>query len=94
MPRKPELHHILDSDQRITRWPSRKVLREMALAYLASKFLDEQDYTEAAVNAALRRWCAFDDPALLRRELFERGFPGRSRDGRRYWKRERIACSV
>lgn len=84
--RKRELHHILDEERRLTRWPSQNDLRVQALAYLASKFDEDRHYAEPAVNALLRRWAAFDDPALLRRELYERGFVDRTRDGRAYWK--------
>ncbi len=84
--KKRELWQVLDEDRRLRRWPARNELRLAALGYLASKFDADQKYSEAAVNALLRRWHAFDDPALLRRELYDRGFIGRTRDGRAYWK--------
>lgn len=83
--RKRELHHILDGEFRLKYWPSRLHLRLEALAYLASKLRDDQTYTEAAMNAVIRHWCVFDDPALMRRELFDRRFVGRTPDGSRYW---------
>jgi hypothetical protein len=89
--KKPqELHHLLDEHQRLKRWPSRRALRLAALAYLASKLRDDQTYTEAAINSLLRHWCAFDDPALLRRELFDWRFVDRTRDGSAY---RRLAVS-
>jgi hypothetical protein len=86
---KRELHHFLDEELRLRQWPARRAVREAALDYLASKFNDDQQYTEAAVNALLRRWHLFDDPALLRRELYERGDLRRTRDGRAYWRGSR-----
>jgi hypothetical protein len=86
MPRKLELHHILDEELRLARWPKRRYLRDAALQFLATKFDDERRYSEAAVNALLRRWHAFDDPALLRRELYDWGYIDRTRDGSAYWK--------
>jgi hypothetical protein len=83
--RKRELHHILDDERRLRYWPSRLDLRLAALRYLASKLRDDQTYNEAAINAMIRHWCVFDDPALMRRELFDRRFVGRTRDGSRYW---------
>lgn len=82
--RQRELQHVLDEQLRLRRWPTRRAMRLAVLAYLATKFRPE-DYTEGAVNALLRHWHVFDDPALLRRELYDRGFLGRTRDGRRYW---------
>ena len=84
--RKYELHNVLDEHLRLIRWPARRPLRQAALVYLASKFEDGQQYGESAVNALLRRWHVFDDPALLRRELYDGGFVKRTPDGRAYWK--------
>src|SRR5258708_2599856 len=84
--KKREIWHVLDADRRLKRWPSRHELRVAALVYLASKFDGDRKYSEIAVNMLLRRWSAFDDPALLRRELFDRGYIERTRDGREYWK--------
>lgn len=84
--RKFELHPLLDETLRLKRWPSRLAQRLLALDYLASKFADDQRYSEAAVNALLRRWHVFEDPALLRRELYDRGYLDRTIDGRAYWR--------
>ena len=43
-------------------------------------------YTEKEVNAILNRCHTFEDWALLRRELFERGYLNRERDGSTYWR--------
>lgn len=83
--RKRELHHILDDQFRIKYWPRKSDLRLKALHYLASKLRADYAYTEAAINSLIRHWCAFDDPALLRRELFEKQLVGRMRDGSQYW---------
>lgn len=90
MAKSYELHHLLDENLRLKRWPSRQMQRIQALDYLASKFADDQRYSEAAVNALLRRWHVFDDPALLRRELYERGYLDRTRDGRAYWRQREV----
>ncbi len=41
-----------------------------ALFYLADKFEQKKTYTEPEVNALLNRWHTFEDPATLRRELY------------------------
>ncbi|MBI2049255.1 MAG: DUF2087 domain-containing protein [Parcubacteria group bacterium] len=43
-------------------------------------------YTEKEVNELLERFHTFEDPALLRRELYEKGLLGRKHDGSEYWK--------
>jgi hypothetical protein len=78
----------LDSEGRVTRWPGQKYVadRERILAYLATKFDMEKEYTEREVNATLIQFHTFADWALLRRELYERGYMNRDKDGSRYWR--------
>ena len=87
MAKKDELQAILDEKSCLKRWPARRILREAALGYLAAKFEGGHLYTEVAVKALLRQWHVFDDPALLRRELFDWGYIDRTRDGKSYWRR-------
>jgi hypothetical protein len=87
--KRDQLHFLLDEHLKLSRWPSRRAQRVAALDYLATKFRDERTYTELEVNGLIRYWCAFDDPALLRRELCDWGFLLRTRDGSKYWKVDR-----
>lgn len=82
------LKRYLDEAGRVTRWPGQKYAADRALiiAYLADKFEAGQDYTERDVNDILNRYHTFGDWALLRRELFERGYLNREKDGTRYWR--------
>jgi hypothetical protein len=59
------------------------------LEYLIEKFDDGVHYTEIEVNQVLKQWHTFDDWALLRRELFDRGYFERDLDGTRYWRTNR-----
>ena len=81
------LARYLDDEGRITRWPGRKhaVDQTAILDYLATRFEPGVVYTEKEVNAVLNRFHTFEDWALLRRELFERGYLNRERDGSTYW---------
>ncbi|MEL6148492.1 MAG: DUF2087 domain-containing protein [Chloroflexota bacterium] len=81
------LQKYTDDEGRITRWPTRKSKGDQALvlAYLATKFDADATYTERDVNAVLKHWHTFEDWALLRRELFERGYLNREKDGSVYW---------
>ncbi len=85
----PRLHRVLDAQLPLTRWPAREAQRLAALQHLAARIEPTRTYTEREISALLSRWHTFGDAALLRRELFERGFVGRSPDGAAYW-RERL----
>lgn len=81
------LERYLDEEGRVTRWPGRKHKQdqEVILDYLASKFTPGKRYHERDVNAILSQFHTFEDWAMLRRELFERGYFNRTKDGAVYW---------
>jgi hypothetical protein len=83
-----ELRGYLDGQGRVIRYPSRRKpgrLRTLILNYLLSKFDPIHLYTEKEVNALLNEYHTFGDPALLRRELFDRGLLDRIPNGSAYW---------
>lgn len=81
------LKNYLDAEGRVTRWPARKnkADQELVLRYLATHFVFGEIYTEPEVNDLLKQHHTFEDWALLRRELFERGYINRNKDGSEYW---------
>ena len=82
------LKKYLDDEGRVTRWPGQKHHRDkiIILDYLASKFAIGIEYSEHEVNVILKQHHTFDDWALLRRELFERGDLNRDKAGKSYWR--------
>jgi hypothetical protein len=84
-----ELRPFLDGAGRLKAWPAKRKLQLAALEMLASRFEDDFLYTEREVNGLLNLHHTFEDPARLRRELFELGHLGRTRDGSQYWKQQR-----
>jgi len=86
--KKANEQRYLDSDGRVEQWPSHREGKLLVLAYLASKFDPDTIYTEKEVNDLLQQWHTFNDWPLLRRELFDRGFIDRDRDGTNYRLRE------
>ncbi|MDM9384989.1 DUF2087 domain-containing protein [Chlorogloeopsis sp. ULAP01] len=83
-----ELKSYLDEQGRVKEWPSKRnrgKFQKLVLEYLATKFEPGATYTEKQVNALLNRYHTFNDPALLRRELFESKLINRMRDGSAYW---------
>lgn len=82
------LKTYLDAEGRLTEWPTRRrqAAQRAALEYLAARFEPGREYTEREVNDLLNSLHTFGDWALLRRELFEKGFLNRARDGSAYWR--------
>jgi hypothetical protein len=71
MSAQTELKNHLDSEGRLTQWPSKRPVQEVALDYLATKFEAGKVYSEKEVNTLL--------------ELYERGLLNRAKDGSEYW---------
>lgn len=80
------LHRFLDRDGLVTRWPRPPEEQKQLLDYLVNKFQRNQLYSEAEVNETLNRWHTFEDAALLRREMVDYGYMGRTSSGDRYWR--------
>ena len=83
-----ELKPFLDKQGRLTGYPARMKRKICALFYLASKFEKGSKYTEKEINKILNEWHTFADWPLLRRDLCERRFLGREKDGGLYWLEE------
>jgi len=81
---------FLDESGRLIQYPARRAKQLVALKYLATKFEPERRYTEKEVNDLLNQWHMFKDWALLRRDLHDSGFLGRSVDGSAYWLNEEV----
>ena len=79
------LKNFLDREGRLTAFPAKRKMKIYALCYLAQKFIPETRYTEREVNSLLRQYTAFNDPATLRRELYDYRFLNREPDGSAYW---------
>lgn len=78
------LKYFLDAEGRLTAFPAKRKMKVYALIYLAEVFEANQIYTEQEVNDLLRTRHTFNDPATLRRELYDYRFLDRSRDGKAY----------
>ena len=82
-----EIINYLDEHDRVKTWLSKRNRKSqfLVLRYLASKFGINVFYTEKEVNNLLNQYHTFNDPAMLRRELFEAKLLNRKRDGSAYW---------
>jgi hypothetical protein len=81
-----ELKNHLDSEGRLILWPSKRTLQGVALDFLAAKLEAGRVYSEKEINALFNHFHTFNDAALLRRELHERGLLNRAKDGSEYWR--------
>jgi len=79
------LKNFLDEQFRLKAFPTKQKMQNYTLHYLASKFSKEKLYTEKEVNELLNKWHTFQDAALLRRELYDRGYLDRESNGSKYW---------
>lgn len=78
----------LDAQGRLVRWPTRLKLRQLVASYLVAKFEQGRRYSEPEVNAILDAWHLFNDPAILRRTMYDLGYLERTPDGSAYWLSE------
>jgi len=83
-----ELRKFQDKIGRINILPRKPSKQLLVLSFLASKFEAGRVYGEKEVNQILNVNHNFNDSALLRRELIEKGFFERTADGREYWKKD------
>ncbi len=83
-----ELKNFLDGQSRLVKYPSKFRLKILSLFYLASRFEPGVRYTEREINERLNQWHTFGDPCMLRRDLYDRHFFGREKNGSRYWLEE------
>ena len=74
-----------DDENRIEQWPSKFKKKLLVLEYLSLQFEPGKKYNEKEVNELLNEHHSFQDPALLRRGLFDCKFLQRTKDGRQYW---------
>lgn len=90
---KDELRHILrgflDKNDCMTAFPVKRKMKVYALFWLAQYFEAGKVYSEKEINAIIREHTTFDDPATLRRELFDNRFLNRQSDGKEYWLEEK-----
>ena len=82
--RNHQLTNFLDEQGRATQWPAKRPKQGALLVYLASKFQPDFSYSEREVNEILKQWHTFEDWALLRRELYDKGYFDRKLDGSNY----------
>lgn len=78
------LLRCFDEQGRLLRWPSRRTDQINALWILWSHIPAHIDLTEREVNERLKSLNAFEDHAILRRELCGLGLMRRTPDGRVY----------
>jgi len=78
-----------DAKGRLVRWPGKAGLRLPCLWTLWAKLPRGQTLDENQINMRLNDCHLFNDPALLRRELFDNGLVTRTPDCREYRRLEK-----
>ncbi|MFG1418287.1 DUF2087 domain-containing protein [Xanthobacter sp. V0B-10] len=75
---------LFDAEGRLTRWPGKESWRHLCLWALWSTLPAGETFAEREINARLNARHLFEDHALLRREMADRGMVWRTADGRAY----------
>jgi hypothetical protein len=83
------LSRYFDANGRWIRWPTKFSHQDPCLWVLWSKVPPRKTFSEREMNDMLLANHLFEDPALLRREMSERGMVTRTLDGRVYRRVER-----
>ncbi len=84
--RPDEIRNFLDRKGRVDSWPAKRKAQQALLRYLVEHFEPGRRYSEREVNALLNEWHTFDDPATLRRDMYDERLLDRTRDGMQYWR--------
>lgn len=83
-----KLRNFLDEEKKLRSFPAKRKMKLYALMYYASKFESGREYTEKEINAVINEHSVFNDPATIRRELYEYKFLNRKTDCSAYWLEE------
>ncbi len=86
MSNKDMIINFLDNNGKLRSFPSKRKMKIYALAFLAEKIVPDKQYTEKEFNELLNDWHTFNDPATLRRELYDNKFIDRDGFGKVYAK--------
>jgi hypothetical protein len=78
------LNRFLNDEGKVTVWPSKPSNKTLLLKYLVAKFDKNKTYSEKEVNEILRAWHTFEDWAVLRRALIDKGYMTRDLNGYKY----------
>ena len=80
---------FLDDKGRIKIYPAKRKLKNFCLLYLREKFESNKIYTEKEINNIILDWTHFNDPATIRRELYNAKILNREKDCTSYWLEEK-----
>jgi len=81
-----DLERFLDADKKVKVWPGKKLMKEAALEYVATKFEVGKEYNEKEINKIINEWHTFGDYFILRRGMIDMKLLKRTKDGAKYWR--------
>lgn len=85
-----ELKPFLNESGQLTVLPARHKKRLYAFYYIAKKMEAGREYTEMEINSLINSATEFNDPATIRRELYNLHLVDRTLDCKSYWKERSI----
>ena len=84
------LRNFLNNDGQLTKWPSKRAAQQEVIAYIASHFSTDAQFSEAELNAEIKKLHTFGDWAILRREMCELGYFDRDKEGSVYIRTPKV----
>ncbi len=82
------LKNFLDREKHLIEYPAKRKLKNAALFLIAKELKSGREYKEKELNDIINSVCNFQDPALIRRELYDFRFINRTENGSMYWLEE------
>ncbi len=87
---RKEVKNFLDENGKLKALPVKRKPLIYALYYLSTRFEPKRIYSEHEINDIINDATAFYDPALVRRELYNKRFIDRKSNGSEYWLEEQL----
>lgn len=81
---KKYLKNFLDEEGWIKQWPPKRAAQLEVIEFIASKFPHGSEFSEAGLNAEIKKMHTFGDWAILRREMCDAGYFVRDKNGTVY----------
>lgn len=81
---KSYLKNFLDEEGRVKQWPAKRFAQLEVIEYIANKFPEGSQFSEAELNEEIKKLHTFGDWAILRREMCDLGYFERDRNGTAY----------
>ena len=82
---KEKIRNFLDENNWVVSISAKRKMKIFVLMYIASKFESNKKYSKKEINLIIISWTTFNEPATIRRELYNNRFINSEDDCSVYW---------